>query len=101
MREPSKARQETVDLDILVTSRNGDKKIMESIRITSMYDIRLSKILYRLSIFIFSSKLAKKKDFLLEPRPGSLQYIIPAITLYIHRTIGENNINLIISSLWE
>ena len=33
--EPSCARQETVDIDILVTFRNGDRKIMQSIRITS------------------------------------------------------------------
>ena len=32
--EPSCARKETVDIDILVTSRNGDRKIMQSIRIT-------------------------------------------------------------------
>ena len=31
--EPSRARKETVDIDILVTSRNGDRKIMQSIRI--------------------------------------------------------------------
>ena len=33
--EFSSARKETVDIDILVTSRNGDRKIMQSIRITS------------------------------------------------------------------
>ena len=33
--EPSCARKETVDIDILVTSRNGDRKIMKSIRMTS------------------------------------------------------------------
>ena len=33
--EPSCARKETVDIDTLVTSRNGDMKIMQSIRITS------------------------------------------------------------------
>ena len=33
--EPSRARKETVHIDILVTSRNGDRKIMQSIRITS------------------------------------------------------------------
>ena len=33
--EFSRARKETVDIDILVTSRNGDRKIMQSIRITS------------------------------------------------------------------
>ena len=29
------ARKETVDIDILLTSRNGDRKVMKSIRITS------------------------------------------------------------------
>ena len=33
--EFSCARKETVDIDILVTSRNGHRKIMPSIRITS------------------------------------------------------------------
>ena len=33
--EFSHAKKETVDIDILVTSRNGDRKIMQSIRITS------------------------------------------------------------------
>ena len=33
--EPSCASKETVDIDILVTSRNGDLKIMQFIRITS------------------------------------------------------------------
>ena len=33
--EPSCARQETVDIDILVTSRNGDRNIMQSIRTMS------------------------------------------------------------------
>ena len=28
--EPNCARKETVDIDILVTSRNGDRKIMQS-----------------------------------------------------------------------
>ena len=30
-----RARKEIVDIDILVTFRNGDRKIMQSIRITS------------------------------------------------------------------
>ena len=34
--EFSCARKETVDIDILVTSRNGDRKIMQSIRITNI-----------------------------------------------------------------
>ena len=33
--ESSCARKETVDIDTLVTSRNGDPKIMQSIKITS------------------------------------------------------------------
>ena len=33
--ESSCVRKETVDIDILVTFRNGDRKIMQSIRITS------------------------------------------------------------------
>ena len=31
--ESSCARKETIDIDILVTSRNGDRRIMQSIRI--------------------------------------------------------------------
>ena len=33
--ESAFARAEAVDIDILMTSRNGDKKIMQSIRVTS------------------------------------------------------------------
>ena len=33
--EFSCARKETVDIDILVTSRNGDRKIMQSIRMST------------------------------------------------------------------
>ena len=33
--ESSCARKETVDIDIIVTSSNGNRKIMHSIRITS------------------------------------------------------------------
>ena len=33
--EFSRARKETVNIDILLTSRNGDRKIIQSIRITS------------------------------------------------------------------
>ena len=33
--ELNSARKETVDIDILVTSRNGNRKIMQFIRITS------------------------------------------------------------------
>ena len=33
--ESSCVKKETVDIDILVTSRNGDRKIMQSIKVTS------------------------------------------------------------------
>ena len=35
MPQPSCARKETFDIDILLTSRNGDRMIMQSIRIMS------------------------------------------------------------------
>ena len=41
--EPSCARKETADIDILVTSRNGHRKIMQSIRITSRPPLRKRK----------------------------------------------------------
>ena len=41
--EFSCARKETVDIDILVTSRNGDRKIMQSVRITSKPSSRIRK----------------------------------------------------------
>ena len=39
----SHARKETVDIDILATSRNGDGKIMQSIRIMSRPPLRKRK----------------------------------------------------------
>ena len=44
--ESSCERKETVDIDILLTSRNGDRKIMESIRVTSRYEKRAHCIAY-------------------------------------------------------
>ena len=41
--ESSCAGKETVDIDILVTSRNGDRKIMHPIRITSRPPMRKTK----------------------------------------------------------
>ena len=38
------ARKETVDIDTLVTSRNGDRKVMESIRITSRPPSRIREV---------------------------------------------------------
>ena len=41
--ESSCARKETIDIDILVTSRNGDRKIMQSIRIMTRPPLRKRK----------------------------------------------------------
>ena len=41
--ESSLARKETVDIDTLVTSRNGDRKIMQSIRVMSRLPLRKRK----------------------------------------------------------
>ena len=41
--ESNCARKETVAMDILVTSRNGDRKIMHSIRIPSRSPSRKNK----------------------------------------------------------
>ena len=41
--ESSCATKETVDIDIVATSRNGDQKIMQSIRITSRPPSRKGK----------------------------------------------------------
>ena len=41
--EFSRVRNETVDIDILVTSRNGDRKIVQSIRITSTHPSKKRK----------------------------------------------------------
>ena len=41
--EPSCGRKKTFDIDIFVTSRNGDRKNMQSIRITSRPLSRIRK----------------------------------------------------------
>ena len=41
--ESSCWRKETVDIDILVTSRNSDRKIVQYIRITSRPPLRIRK----------------------------------------------------------
>ena len=41
--ESSCARKETVNIDILVMSRNGERKIMQSTRITSRPPSRIRK----------------------------------------------------------
>ena len=40
---PSCTKKKTVDIDILLTSRNGDKKIMQFIRITSRPPTKIRK----------------------------------------------------------
>ena len=42
--ESSCVRKETVDIHIYVTSRNGQRKIMQSIRITSRHPSRKRKL---------------------------------------------------------
>ena len=41
--DSSCARKEIVDIDILIPSRNGDRKIMQSLRITSRPPLRKKK----------------------------------------------------------
>ena len=41
--EPSCARKESVDIDILVISRNGDRKTIQSSRITSRPPLKKRK----------------------------------------------------------
>ena len=41
--ESTCARKETVDINVLVTARNGDRKIMQSIRITCRLPLRIRK----------------------------------------------------------
>ena len=41
--DTSRARKETVDIDILVTFKSGDRKIMQSIRIMSRPPSRVKK----------------------------------------------------------
>ena len=44
IQEPSYAVKETVDIDILLTLRNGDRKVIQSIRITSRLPSRKKKL---------------------------------------------------------
>ena len=41
--ESTCARKETVDINVLVTARDGDRKIMQSIRITCRLPSRIGK----------------------------------------------------------
>ena len=60
--ESTCARKENVDIDILVTSRNGDRKITQSIRITSgpPSRIRKWKQLSKVQIIIYQSNTYRK-----------------------------------------
>ena len=49
------ARKETVDIDILVTSRNGDRKIVQSIRIIGFRDGNVQ--LYTFGCAFFSQNI--------------------------------------------
>ena len=42
--ESSCVRKETVDIDMLVTSRNGDRKIMQFMKITSRPPLRKKEV---------------------------------------------------------
>ena len=56
--EFSCARKETVDIDILVTSRNGDRKIMQSIRVMSRPPSKIRKWnLEKLNLFSLTSQI--------------------------------------------
>ena len=49
--ESSCARKETIHIDILITSRNGDTKMMQSIRITTSTPISRKRKWNQLSQF--------------------------------------------------
>ena len=56
--EPSCARKETVDIDVPVTSRNGDRKLMQCIRIMS----RENPISYGPGLYTTSLKISCPLD---------------------------------------
>ena len=45
--QSSCARKETADKDILVTSRNGDRKIMQSVKMMSRLPLRIRKFRWK------------------------------------------------------
>ena len=87
--ESSCARKEIVDIDILVTSRNGARKIMQSIRITCGPPSTIRK-LNQLSQFrlIFSS-VKKKLIFFLKNR--SIQFFINSTSVI--RMVKRNHLS--------
>ena len=56
--ESSCARKETVDLDILVTSRNGERKIMHSIRIMSRSPLKIQGFTVHLCSVILPQQIS-------------------------------------------
>ena len=52
------ARKETVDLDILVTSRNGERKIMHSIRIMSRSPLKIQGFTVHLCSVILPQQIS-------------------------------------------
>ena len=60
--EPSRTSKETVDIDILVTSRNGEEKIMQSIRRTSRPPSRIRKWDQLSQFRRISTKVISKMD---------------------------------------
>ena len=59
-------RKETVDIDILVASRNGDRNIMQSIRIMSRPPYAFNSA-FVVSVAIFLSRIPHQSCVLLEP----------------------------------
>ena len=58
-------RKGTVDIDILVASRNGDRKIMQSIRI--MRPLYAFNSAFVVSVAIFLSRIPHQSFVLLQP----------------------------------
>ena len=73
--ESSCAMKETVDIDILVTSRSGARKIMQSIRITSRPSLKIT----RWNQFIYQSNPYREVlswlHFVSEPRVQERQQV--------------------------
>ena len=93
IRESSCARKETVDIDILVTSRNGDRKIMQSIRITSRPPSRKRKWnqlsqFWRTSTKVIpieniSSNLSNRRWFLMGSLHNNFQVMLEFLTPFL------------------
>ena len=75
-------RKETVDIDILVTPRNGDRKIMQSITITSRPPSRKSKWNHLDEVYHQCFRVNRLLVFI------GARVLIGALKL--HNTIGNN-----------